>query len=88
MKDTFFTLLALSIPVVILGGLFYMFGQGLYTVSRDWWERRQMDQLRRETAHLRQQRPPTEEPVPKAAAEAMPEKEPAVPPSDLFTMDG
>ena len=46
MKDTFFTLLALSIPLVIFGGLLYMFGQGLVTLARDWLERRQMDQLR------------------------------------------
>ncbi len=54
MKDAFFTLLALSIPLIILAGLFYMFGQGLFTVARDWQERRQMDQLRRDTQLRRQ----------------------------------
>ena len=54
MKDVFFTLLALSIPLIILAGIVYMFGQGLYTVARDWQERRQMDQLRRDTQLRRQ----------------------------------
>ena len=63
MKDTFFTLLALSIPLVIFAGILYMFGQGLYTVARDWHERRQMDRLRRETQILRQQKRAAEQEV-------------------------
>lgn len=42
MKEVFFTLLALSIPLVVLAGLLYMFGHGVLTVVGDWYERRQL----------------------------------------------
>ena len=62
MKEVFFTLLALSIPLVVLAGLLYMFGHGLFTVIGDWFERRQLRHLRQEW-RLRQQlngrNPPT-----------------------------
>ena len=61
MKELFFTLLALSIPLVILAGLLYMFGHGLFTVASDWFERRELEQLRREMLLRRQRKEPEPE---------------------------
>lgn len=54
MKQLFFTLVVLAIPVVAMGVLLYFFGHGLYTVLYDWIEKKQLAELR-EQARLRAQ---------------------------------
>jgi hypothetical protein len=49
MKQSFFTLLAIAIPVIILGGVVYMFLHGLYRMIMDWRLDRELHQLRIET---------------------------------------
>lgn len=53
MKEVFFTFLALSIPIVIVGGLVYLFLRGLYMVYADWQLGRELEQLRQEVAERR-----------------------------------
>jgi hypothetical protein len=56
MKQVFFTLVILAIPVVALSALLYTFGHGLYTVFSDWMERKQLEELRQQTRLRAQQR--------------------------------
>jgi hypothetical protein len=53
MKEAFFTLIALALPLVVFGGILYMFFYGLYQVVSDWQLGRELRQLRQNT----QQRP-------------------------------
>jgi hypothetical protein len=61
MKEVFFTFLAISLPIVAVGGLAYMFLHGLYRVIDDWRLSRELRQLRQETAG--RQPHPLERPV-------------------------
>ncbi len=53
MKEVFFTLLALSIPIVVVGALVFLFLRGLYLVYADWKLGRELDQLRQDSAARR-----------------------------------
>jgi hypothetical protein len=57
MKNAFFTFLALSVPLLILGALIYMFVRGLYTILSDWWLDRELKQLRLEAIRRRSEAP-------------------------------
>lgn len=57
MKQLFFTFVILSVPLILVGGLLYAFGHGLYTVYSDWRLAQELRQLRREVAAQRPSRP-------------------------------
>jgi hypothetical protein len=54
MKQLFFTLAAISVPILIFGVVFYWFFRGLYTVFSDWKLGQELKQIHREAEMRRQ----------------------------------
>jgi hypothetical protein len=63
MKEVFFTFLAISLPLLAVGGVVYMFLHGLYRLVDDWRLGRELRQLRQETARHHHHPPATSTPV-------------------------
>ncbi len=62
MKEVFFTFVAISLPLLALGGVIYMLLHGLYTVYGDWRLRRELQQLKADAKQLRRDHPPKSPP--------------------------
>lgn len=56
MKELFFTIIALSIPLLLLGGVVYLFLRGLYSIYADWRLGQELEELSRESEERRRER--------------------------------
>jgi len=60
MKSIFFKGLMVALPLVVIGGLVYLIFHGFYSLYSDMRLKRELDQISRESAQRRVQRPPDE----------------------------
>lgn len=65
MKEIFFKGVIVALPLVVFGGLVYLIFHGFYSLYSDMRLKRELDQISRESAERRRQRPV--EPKPKKA---------------------
>ena len=56
MKELFFTIIALSVPLLLLGAVVYLFLRGLYTIYADWRLGQELEELGREAEARRRER--------------------------------
>jgi len=56
MKELFFTIIALSIPLLLLGAVVYLFLRGLYSIYADWRLGHELEELSREAEARRRER--------------------------------
>lgn len=60
MKEIFFKGLVVALPIGVIGGLLYLIFHGFYSLYSDMRLKRELDQISRESAERRAQRPAEE----------------------------
>jgi|GEM_PF-5433167 len=60
MKEIFFKGIAIALPCLVIGGLFYLVFHGFYSLYADRQLKKELDQIARESAERRRQQPPQE----------------------------
>lgn len=62
MKEVFFKGLVVALPILVIGGLAYLVFHGFYSLYADMRLKRELEQISRESAERRRQRPAEEKP--------------------------
>ena len=65
MKEIFFKGIAIALPLLVIGGLAYMIFHGFYSLYSDMQLKKELEQIKQESAERRRQQP-AEERVAKA----------------------
>jgi arginine exporter protein ArgO len=60
MKEIFFKGIAIALPLLVVGGVIYMIFHGFYSLYSDMRLKKELEQIQRESAERRRQRPPEE----------------------------
>lgn len=58
MKEIFFKGIAIALPLLLIGGVVYMVFHGFYSLYSDIRLKKELDQISRESAERRKERPP------------------------------
>lgn len=58
MKEVFFKGIAIAVPLLLVAGLVYLIFHGLYSLYSDMQLKKELEQIRRESAERRRLRPP------------------------------
>ena len=69
MKEIFFKGIAVALPCLVIGGILYLFFHGFYSLYQDRQLKKELDEIARESAARRRERPQQQQPKAAPTAE-------------------